>query len=294
MPTAFKVVRDSAISWQVPGGGVTWGGNVYADSSTVTVDDDNGVIPFTVGKTGTYCVSTGRNESIGTAPGGLFVLVAGPSTETASLTEGTQYYAQGPLDAARSILLMLGYKLSVKSDNSLDSATVSLRGLNAAGVDMREELVLSGASTVNSANYYSKVVSITKQPTSGQITVSDSFGHRFKMGPKQTDSRFTRIEFDTVPTDAGIMSVVYKKRVRELEADGDSPQINSIENALMTMALGDLYTKTRQLAKASLKYQEGVAMLEVVRERESVQQAQSIVLVPQHLGGYQCNDFGWV
>lgn len=294
MPTAFKIVRDTPVNWAPPGGGVTWDAYEYAEDTTALgISSGNGVIGFTVGQSATYTVHLGRGESIGTLDGGIWTPVLATSS-TVALTAGTQYYGQGAIGAARQAKIMLGYRLVASSSSSSDvTQKVYVRGLDINGVDLREELTLDGTSQVSSALYLAEVVSLSKDVTTGSVTIADAQGYSFRMSPKQTQSRFTRVEFDTTPTESKNMTIVFKKRVRDLVNDGDTPQISGIDEALMALALGDLYTKHRQLAKAAVKIEEGVNLLEVVRNRESVQQAQSIELIPSDLGGYTRDDFGW-
>lgn len=293
MPTAFKIVKDVPVNWAVPGGGVTWDATDFADPGDITLSSGNGVVGFTVGKTGTYAVHLGPKESLGSADGGIWSTLADADSGTVALTASQQYYIQGPTGNVRQAKMLLAYRLVISSSSSSDSGNVYIRGLDINGVDVNETLTLSGISDVASSNYYEKIVSISKDATTGSVKVSDAQGYWFRMAPTQTQSLFTRLEFDTTPTETKTATVVYKQRVRDLLSDGDAPQINSIDQALMAFALGDLYTKQRQLSKAAVKYEEAVNLLNVVRERETVQQANNIVLQPDNLGHYNADDFGW-
>lgn len=294
MPTSYKITRDVPVNFSPPGGGAVWSGDEYADDAAVTVDEGLGVIGLTVTRGGSYAVHLGFRETLGVINSGVWDTLANSSGTTVTLSPTVQYYVSGPSGAARQAKVMLGYRLSFRSSSSGDtSVKIYLRGLDISGVDDREELTLSGTSIVSSTRHLAEVVSLSKDETAGAVIVDDAQGYSFKLSPKQRESRFTRVELTQAPTEIKDMGVVFKKRVRDLLSDGDAPQVNSIEQALMAYALGDLYTKQRQLNKAQLKYQEASALLEVVRHREMIQQTRHVVMVPAHLGQHDVVDFGW-
>jgi len=87
--------------------------------------------------------------------------------------------------------------------------------------------------------------------------------------------------------------VIGKKRVRPMRHDYDEPQVRGIDNALISFVEGDLLERSRQYAKAQVKYSEASSLLDIARDIERGQSAAVSILQPTVIGDYDRVDFGF-
>jgi hypothetical protein len=97
--------------------------------------------------------------------------------------------------------------------------------------------------------------------------------------PKDSAGR-CRIKLVPTPDQAGTLYVLGKMKLTNLSSDTDSPTLRGVDNALLAYAEGDMLERSRQFAKAQLKYAEGAEHVRVMRDMERGQQQAYSSIVP--------------
>lgn len=88
-----------------------------------------------------------------------------------------------------------------------------------------------------------------------------------------------RVRLIPGPSKEGLLHVLGKVAWTEL-TDDDSPVIHGIDEALLAYAEGDMLERGRKYAKAQIKFQEGAALLQAMRQAQVQQFASDPVVIP--------------
>lgn len=99
--------------------------------------------------------------------------------------------------------------------------------------------------------------------------------------PEETSRQHLRVRLHRAFTDSSlILTVVAKKCVRPLLHPQDTPELNGCENLLIAYAVADTWERLRQVAKSQVKLQEAGALMASLIERDTIQKARTVQLVP--------------
>lgn len=154
-------------------------------------------------------------------------------------------------------------------DRSGHSTTVQFQ----AGLDEESAPVIS-LSSFDLDN-----LRITKDITTGQVALN--VGPTLViLGPEDTSLRYERIRLLENPGETVNLMVLGKRRADLLEDDGDAPQVQGIDDALIAHAQADMLERDRQYAKAELKRKEANAQVKVAIDLERNQSASSFLITP--------------
>jgi len=155
--------------------------------------------------------------------------------------------------------------------------------------------------TLSSSNYYGsqefdEVHYVSKNTTSGAVLFSNGASTE-TIPADETKYSLCRVRLNLNPEyvtgeDVSII-VIGKKRVRPMRHDYDEPQVRGIDNALISFVEGDLLERSRQYAKAQVKYAEASSLLDIARDIERGQSAAVSILQPTVIGDYDRVDFGF-
>lgn len=99
--------------------------------------------------------------------------------------------------------------------------------------------------------------------------------------PEEISRQHPRVRLHRAFTDSSlILTVVAKKCVRPLLHPQDTPELNGCENLLIAYAIADTWERLRQVAKSQVKLQEAGALMASLIERDTIQKARTVQLVP--------------
>lgn len=79
---------------------------------------------------------------------------------------------------------------------------------------------------------------------------------------------------------------VCKRKCVELVNDSDTPLISGVDQCLIALTMGDLYEWARQFGKAQVKFQEGLQLLQKMKDIETQQSGRVSRIVPIDDGSY--------
>ena len=90
---------------------------------------------------------------------------------------------------------------SAAGDTTVNAA---IRGLNASGVEVAEQVALNGSTTVVSANTYASLIAITKEDTAGTVTATSNAGAvtNISLLPLENERPNWQVRLHRVPDDA--------------------------------------------------------------------------------------------
>lgn len=126
------------------------------------------------------------------------------------------------------------------------------------------------------------IESFTKPPTTSSIILLASDTIIATLQPSETEFRpLARVRLMPTPTEVLTIKVLFKMRHVPLAEDNESPALLNLDNVLLALAHGDMLERERQYAKAGVKFQEGLALLEQFKRIETVQQAHRQRLLPE-------------
>ena len=180
-----------------------------------------------------------------------------------------------------------GNKVQVLSSAVGDtSQSVRLRGMH-NGLEVEEEIMLTGVTLAPSAYYYDEITHYSKPTTAGylhlQSTATDNDELQVLL-PHERERRHPRIQlhhdFET-GADEQLITILGKRKCIPLLHDNDTPQIANIENALIAYGMADLLERERQFGKAQLKLQEAVALTNSMILAERDQKQSHVQIIPQ-------------
>jgi len=145
--------------------------------------------------------------------------------------------------------------LAIVSSSSADTTqTILVRGIS-SGVEITETVTLTGTSSANSANSYTRVKGISKSAvTTGTVTVTANSAAVTvaTLAPKTTEARYKLIKLHYVPTTAIVISLPYSIQPMPMTEANDYPCID-IADLIEIGAEADSWFYKRQGAKATAK-----------------------------------------
>ena len=142
--------------------------------------------------------------------------------------------------------------ISAVSDNSDDSSqNISVRGIDANGVERSDNISLTGQTPANGTVSFTSIISIGKsQSTTGTITLTSNSGTVTVavLSPEEIVCRRKNVRFFQTPTRSIIVQMPYKVSPLPLVNDADAPLIDSdiIEHGATMLT----WRYKRQFAKA--------------------------------------------
>jgi hypothetical protein len=175
----------------------------------------------------------------------------------------------------------------------VDDPTISV-------VPKSELVTLNGISAVYTDNNYQAPVVLSKEQTTGTVTVYPvTQGNGYFSGvapvvvlePKVASISHPRVKLTPATTTAETFLVLAKRKPKQLLEDLDTPTIAGCEEALMAITQADMLEWMRQYGKAQIKAQEAAVMVQKMKDQETNQTANIIRLIPA-LGG-EVGDGGW-
>lgn len=172
------------------------------------------------------------------------------------------------------------------SSSALDNAqTLHLVGELSNGLEVREDLVLTGTTPVSSVNGYANVLSASlSAPCAGNVTVAATGSDTIVAGLTNLESR-PRVKILEYGSGTVTVTFLCKRRFTDLLSDTDVPLLRNSENTLLAWATADMLERQRQYAKAELKNKEGAAQLQLMLDLEKNQSANEHRIVPVDLHG---------
>jgi hypothetical protein len=186
------------------------------------------------------------------------------------------------LPASGTRLKPTSEKLALVSSNAADTAkTVTIVG-ELAGEEMSETLTLNGTTSVQSANSYDLIYTLSKQGTIGTVSVTGvtTAAALVTLQPTETERRHVRLRLFEAPLSAITLMVLGKRNAPALLNDSDQPAIRGVDGCLEAFVLADVYEWQRQGDDAAAKREEAMALLAQLQENEVYQAANLQQLVP--------------
>jgi hypothetical protein len=196
--------------------------------------------------------------------------------------EGGTPAAFSHLAAVGVSVLPAGERLSFVSDSASDTEKgVTIEGEN-AGELVRETLTLNGTTPVLTANSYTHPIVLSKQATTGSVTVTGATSGKtlVVLFGVETQRRHARVRLLRIPTASTTVTILAKRACHPLTSDSASPLLRGIDQAWEALVMGDAWEWKRMFAKAQAKFTEGNALLEKAKTNEAWQQAAARRMVP--------------
>jgi len=142
--------------------------------------------------------------------------------------------------------------LAIVSSSASDTTqTILIRGVS-SGVETSESVTLTGLTSVNTTNSYTRVKAISKSAvTVGKITVTSNSGAVTEaiLPPKVTESRYKLIGFHYIPSTAIVVAIPYIIKPLPLIENNDYPVID-IADLIEMGAEADAWRYKRQNGKS--------------------------------------------
>lgn len=143
--------------------------------------------------------------------------------------------------------------ITVVSSSSADtSQVIHIKGSDANGIELSEDVTLTGTSSAVSTNTFNKIRSISKSTTTtGTVTVTSNSGAVTiaLLGPSDTSYSVNKIRFHYIPSSAATMDVPYYVKPYNLVSDYDFPVIDCADGIELG-ATAQAWRYKRQFAKA--------------------------------------------
>ena len=92
------------------------------------------------------------------------------------------------------------------------------------------------------------------------------------------------------PKESKTLLILGKLKMTAL-TDNDSPEINGIDNALLSFVEGDMLEHLRQYGKAQVKFQEASGLMQIAKDMETHQSASDIRIIPEVKDDWSTSDF---
>lgn len=129
-----------------------------------------------------------------------------------------------------------------------------------------------------------EIESLFKPVTTGTINVM--LGSNIvlaTLGPALLQSpSYQRVRAFPIPTQAMTLNVLGKKPFIPLTQDSEVPALRNLDNCLIALAVGDMFTRARFPAEeAQPHYQEGAVLLQELAKLETVQAANNSQFIPE-------------
>ena len=150
------------------------------------------------------------------------------------------------------------------------------------GQDKSEMIRLTSTVPVLSVNRYDAIHTLSKYNDSHDLTVraADTSEELLYLGAAEKERKHQRLHLHSVPNNAAIALVLYKRQIKPLINDSDAPEIAGIDNALLSCAIADMRESERQYSKAAQKLQEGIGLVGTMADLERHQSESVVRLIP--------------
>lgn len=211
------------------------------------------------------------------------VFLFSSETESWESSGPTLRFSQPPaLGLAVAIPTDGGEKLTCKSSSAADvGKKLTIYG-ELAGIEKTEQVTLNGTMDVDSVESYTDVFSLSKEVTTGSLSVTGKTSATLlqTLKPTEAQKRHPRLRLHQIPTSTLPLLVLGKRHAPPLKQDTDATALARLDNALLAFVVADALESLRQYAKSQAKAEEGMALLASVKRTEVYQQASACRLTP--------------
>lgn len=172
-------------------------------------------------------------------------------------------------------------KMSFVSSSTSDKTSVFVMG-ESAGEEVSETVVLNGTTAVQTASLYDTPLTIAKNITVGDVTVSGvtSSAVLVKILAGERERKHMRIWLQPTPP-ATVCLALGKRRIKPLVQDEDTPLLRDIQGALIAAASADMFSKVGDKDAAVAARSQADAALKTLVNLETEQGAFSACVVPE-------------
>jgi hypothetical protein len=211
-------------------------------------------------------------------------------------TTGTQFGFSMLTPVAVAVVPPGLEKLDFVSSNSSDKSPIFIRGESQGDV-LTEVLVLNGTTTVTTANNYDYPLTIAKQVTTGDITIT---GHTStvqlqKLYANELERKHIRLWLHPANETNQDCLVFGKRKINPLLSDEDTPMLREVQNVLIEMTVADMMLKNGKSNDASVSAGKAEKSLERLIKLETNQGANQPRVIPSVEPSYCGYDSGyWV
>jgi hypothetical protein len=153
-----------------------------------------------------------------------------------------------------------GVIAAVSSDAGDTTQVLRIRGYDANGVPIDEQLSLNGTTTATGSISFSSTAGLEPffskdTTTTGVITITRDGTTIARLGPEERKSSYMKWHLYPKPVDSDILYLTVKKDVQNLINDEDVVEIQHIEDALIMGAYAQSLEEKRQFSKAAQAWQ---------------------------------------
>lgn len=142
--------------------------------------------------------------------------------------------------------------LSVVSDDNTDSGNVHIKFINSSGTEDSETIALVGTSTQYGTKTVSRILTISKDSTSGTVTVKSNSGAVTNaiIAPKATSFRCRIVRFTPTPANSFTANISYLHKFLKMTDDNDIPPIEC-DTVIEAGAIADAQRYKKMYARAA-------------------------------------------
>lgn len=171
-------------------------------------------------------------------------------------------------------------------DDAFLGVKVFVRGTTLSDRYEEVELGLLG-NPVSTVQVFDGVTVISKPRTPERVLVEfPGLGGSLILAAHDTSAPIrARVQLMPAPTVRASYLIHGKLRCHGLRFDGDTPQIQGVDNALLAFAQADMLERQRQYAKSQLKLKEAGALIQTLLELERNQTAHEQRIIPFDVHG---------
>jgi hypothetical protein len=180
--------------------------------------------------------------------------------------------------------------LTLSSSSALDTGRVFIRGeVISGGFELHEEINLNGTIPVTTTNSYDIPLTIAKDITVGDVTVSAGALSLELIPADQREVKHQRLWFLPVPDASKLTEenpaftclVLAKRQIRPLQTDQDTPIITGAQQVLIHAAAADLFRKLEKPDQAQALQAKADGAMKSLVAKNTDQAASSPRFVPQ-------------
>lgn len=236
-------------------------------SATVTTANQDVILPKEV-----EVIRAARTVNDPLTP--LNEIVISNYSPTSFFETGQAYRYMMMPDSPLLIPLSSASKINVASSSAADTATkVTIWGKDStSGIDVTEQLTLNGTSTVTSANTYSSIISVTKEPTVGNVTIKQGSTVQGYMMAWEDRSLYRRIRLLPSPTAAATYYFECVRRFMPLVFDEEAVLIQKAESVIFDLLVAELFEMNDMYERGSNERNKATGRLQGMIDREEGQE----------------------
>ncbi len=157
-----------------------------------------------------------------------------------------------------------------------------------SGNDTFEDVTLNGTTPVSSSNSYTELKMISKDLTTGRITISG--GATGSIAPWDYQSRYRRIRLYPIPTASQAILVEATRRFPRITSDEDTILLGKCEPAIFLLLMAELYEYNGDADKSDKERKKAGEMLQVALTSEENKDGEDSRSFPDY-GMFGANTF---